>query len=230
MNRKRLEVVVENKEEAIIAEKAGADRIEISISPERRGLTVDLEDITSIVITVDIPSYVMIRPTSETYEYSDEEFTMILHIVELCKLAGVKGISIGFLKNGMIDRERLQKVIDIKGDLEIVINRAIDSVINYEKDIEYLATNKNISYIQTSGSAETALDGRYRFKPMMIRYPDKFVLSAGINLNTIKKLIDMDIDRVIFQINSGARKDGTFNSFLSFDKIREIKDLISKLT
>ncbi len=228
MNKERLEVVVSNKEEAIIAEKAGADRIEISINPESRGLTVDVDDITDIVVSVEIPSYVMIRPSSASYEFTDEEFTNMLHTIELCKIAGVKGISIGFLKEGKLDRERLQKIYDIKGDLEIVINRAIDSVINYEEEIEYLATNENIDYIQTSGAAETAFDGRFRFKPMMNKYPNKFVLSSGMNIDTIEKLLSEDIDRVIFQMNSGARKDGTFNTFLSFDKIKEVKDLLTK--
>lgn len=227
MNTERLEVVVENKEEAIIAEKAGADRLEISISPEKRGLTVELEDITNIVVSVDIPSYVMIRPTSSTYEYTEEEFAIILHTVEICKLAGVKGITVGFLKEGKIDRERLQKLIDIKGDLTLVINRAIDSVIDYESELDYLVSNKDISYVQTSGAAETAFDGRYRFKPMMIKYPNKLVWSSGLTKSVIVDALENEIDRCVFQVNSGVRKDGTFNTFLSFDKIKEIKDLLS---
>ncbi len=226
MNKKRLEVVVENKEEAIIAEKAGADRIEISISPERRGLTVDIEDITSIVVSVDIPAYVVIRPTFTTYEYSKEEFDRILHIIELCKFSGVKGITVGFLKEGKIDREKLQRIIDIKGNLEIVISRAIDSVIDYEEEIKYLISNKFIDYIQTSGSAETALDGRFRFIPMISKYPDKFVLSSGLDYESISKLLKLNVKNVVFQVNSGVRKDGTFNSFISFDKINEIKKVL----
>lgn len=222
----RLEIAVENKEEAIIAEKAGADRIEISTNLEKRGLTVSVKDITNIVVSVNIPSYVMIKPSSSSYEFTEEEFSLMLQTIELCKLANVKGIIIGFLKKGKIDRERLEKIINIKGDLEIVINRAIDSVVNYEKEVEYLVTHPKINYIQTSGAAETVFDGRFRLKPLIMKYPDKFILSSGLNKNIIEKLIDEDIDRVIYQMNSGARKNGNFNTFFSFDKISEVKGIL----
>lgn len=228
MKNERLEIVVSNKEEAIIAEKAGANRIEISASPEALGLSVALEDITSIVVSVNIPVYVMVRPTAATYEYNEKQFNTILHTIELCKMAGVKGITIGFLKNGKFDREKLEKIISIKGDLEIIINRAIDSVINYEEEIDYLLSIKEVSGIQTSGGAEKIIDGRHRFKPMMIKYPNKFIVSSGININTMNQLLEEDIDRVIFQANSGVRKDGTFNTFLSFDKIKELQDRLSE--
>lgn len=223
-----LEVVVGNKEEAIIAEKAGADRIEISTSPEKGGLTVNLEDIASIIITVDIPSYIMIRPTSATYEYTEEEFSRILHTIELCKLLDVKGISVGFLKDGKIDRDRLEKILLIKGDLEVVFNRAIDSVINYEEELEYLNSLKEIIYIQTSGSAQTAFDGRHRFAPLLHKYKNKLVISSGLTSNTIIKLLEEGVDCLIFQLNSGVRINEKLNSFISYDKIKEIRNIIDK--
>lgn len=223
-----LQIVVNNKEEAIIAEKAGADKLEISISPERGGLTVDIDDLTSIVVTIDIPAFAMVRPISNSYEYNENEFQQILHTIEICKLAGIQGVTVGFLKNGKIDRERLQKIIDIKGDLELIFNRAIDSVIDYEREIEYLANLDEVDFIQTSGAAEAAFDGRTRFKPLMMKYPNKFILCAALTIDQIKELITFGIDKVIFQVGEGVRKNGIYSQ-ISYDKIVELTNIIKEI-
>lgn len=222
-----LEVVISTKEEAIIAEAAGADRLEISINHQRRGTTQDVHDISGIISVVSIPSYVLIRPNPFTYEYSDEEFNRVLHVIEICKISNIKGVTIGFLKNGKIDREKLDYILKIKGELEINFSRAIDSVVDYEEEIKYLESLESISAIHTSGAAETVIDGYVRLRNILGK-SKKIIFSGALNVEGITKLDQCGVKTKIYQVNSGVRINYDYNNLISFDMIKEIKEELDK--
>lgn len=225
--KKLLEIVISTKEEAIIAESAGANRIEVSVNHERRGTTQDMENISGIVALTTIPTYVLIKPNQFTYEYSEEEFAKILHIIEICKISNVKGITVGFLKEGKIDRERLDKVLSIRGDLEVNFNRAIDSVIDYEGEIKYLDQLEGISFIHTSGQSETVIDGRARLKQAS-EWTDKLIFSGALNIDGINILDDYDLTSKVYQVNSGARSDYNYKNIISYDLIKDLRKRLDK--
>lgn len=224
--KKQLEVVISTKEEAIIAEAAGADRIEISVDHSKNGITQDMEHISGIISVIDIPVSVLIRPNPFTYEYSKEEFESILYTIEICKLANIKGVTLGFLKDGKIDREKLEHIIKIKDNLEINFSRAVDSVLNYEEEIEYLDSLEEISRIHTSGVAETVIDGRTRLKEIS-KKSKKLVFSGSLNLEGIELLNKSDVHAPIYQVNSGARTDYKYANIISYDMIKAIKEKLN---
>ncbi len=222
-----LEVVVKTKEEAIIAEKGGADSLEISIKPEWGGLSPTFEQISEIVSSVEIPCYVMVRPNRETYEYDEEQYKTILHFINVIKLSNIKGVSIGFLKNGKVDQERLEQAIKEAGDnLEIVFNHAIDSVIDYESEVLKLNKNKNIKYIQTSGGSYSAMDGRHRLLGVFEQIKTKLILGGRISIKGIKKIRSVGIDDITFQVNTNLRRDESISGELRIDKIELFKKII----
>lgn len=223
---KKLEVVVTTKEEAIIAQAAGADRLEISINPSRRGTTPDINEISGIIPVVDIPLYILIRPNQFTYECTDKEFILVTHMIEICKLTKAKGITIGFIKDGKVDKEKLQQVLNISGDLEVNFSRAVDSTINYEEEINYLFNLKQITKIYTSGSAETVIDGAAMLKKVS-KFSNKLIFSGALNIDGIEKLIDKGIEAKVYQVNSGVRDEYKYENLISYEKCKKIKELMS---
>ncbi len=223
----KLEISVCNKEEAIIAERGGADRLELAIMSEKGGLTPTMHQISEVLSVTSLPSYILIRPRLDSYNLSEQEFKEVLHLVGVANLSTAKGISVGLLKDGKIDREKLEKIIAMKGDLEIVFNHAIDSVYDYETELEYLINNDGIDYIQTSGSAETIFDGYKRILPFQDKLKDKLILGRSINPDNINQLIENGFDGVVFQCKSSLVNEHDENNVqLSLSKVEEFSKIL----
>ncbi len=223
----KLEISVSNIEEAIIAEKGGADSLELAIKSERGGLTPSLIQISEILTQTKLPCYILIRPRLDSYNLTEEEFTQLLHLVEIAKMIPVKGISIGLLKDGKIDREKLDRVIAIKGRLELVFNHAIDSVFNYETDLEYLISHDGVDWIQTTGSSETIIDGYKRILPYMDSIRNKLIVGRAINLENIYELLEADLKGIVYQCKSSLVVNDEFDGeILSLEKVREFSEIL----
>ncbi len=215
----RLEIPVRTIEEINIAEIAGADSLELSIVTEKGGITPDFDFVTDLLWNISIPCYLVLRPNYDTFEVNDDEFEQILHFLEIAKLTKIKGISIGILKEGRIDRERIQDIINRKGELEIHFTHAIDSSMQYEDDLEWLIENEGIERIATSGGAETIFDGFQRLEPYKERIKKKLTLGKSINVDNIEKIIKQGYCGVVFQVRySLLGIDGK----VDFAKIQEV--------
>ena len=113
MNNKALfEVCAFNIQSAIIAEKAGAGRVELCDNPIEGGTTPSYGSLLQTRNKINIPLYPLIRPRAGNYFYDDEEFEIIIADIKICKEIGCDGISIGVQKlNGLIDTERFKKIV-----------------------------------------------------------------------------------------------------------------------
>ncbi len=221
-----LEIAINTKEEALIAEEGGADRLEIAILSNRGGLTPTIEEIADVLSATTLPSYILFRPRLDTYEISDEDFAELLHYIGLLRMTPAKGITIGLIKDGQIDKEKINKIIEVKGDLEIAFNHAIDSTYNYEENIEWLVNNDGIDWIQTSGSSSTILDGYKRIIPLFEKVKSKLVLCRGINSDNIEKLIDAGFEGVVFQCRHGILNYEISDYSISLEKIQEFSRIL----
>ena len=92
-----LEIACFNKESAVIAAKAGADRIEFVQIFHLGGTTPDLEDFKKFKKEIDVPIYVMIRPRGGNFFYSDEGFSLMKHQLQNFYNAGADGFVFGIL-------------------------------------------------------------------------------------------------------------------------------------
>ncbi len=221
----KLEISVSTKEEAIIAEQGGADRLEISIRSDRGGITPNIDTLSEIVFSTKLPCYLMLRHNFESYELDEEQLKKILFFIELTKISGIKGISIGLLKDGRIDRQKMESIINNKGDLEIMFNHAIDSSFNYEEDLEWLINNEGISWIQTSGSAETIFDGYKRILPYKDKINKKLVVGRSLTTENISKVMEFGFDNIVYQCKESLLNE---ERMLSLNKIKEFKKIINK--
>ena len=67
------EACVETFDEAILAEKKGADRVELCSRLDLDGLTPERKLIEEVLGSLNIPIKVMIRPRSGNFSYDDQE-------------------------------------------------------------------------------------------------------------------------------------------------------------
>ena len=154
-----IEVCAESYEYALIAEKAGADRIELCKDLHLDGLTPDYESAKRTIDKLNIPVFILIRPRDGDFVYSNEEFELMKSDIVKFKEMGCKGIVSGVLNNDkVIDIERTKELVELSRPLEFTFHRAFDEVKDPVEEIENLI-KMGIGRVLTSGQKEKAIDG-----------------------------------------------------------------------
>lgn len=189
------EACVETLEQAIAAEKKGADRIELCADLHLEGLTPPKDLILKVVKELLIPVRVMIRPRAGNFLYSEKEITQMKRAIITCKKLGVEGIVFGVLKlDKTLDIDVISMLTNLAFPLNVVIHKAIDDTPDLLKALEELTVIKGISTILTSGGAKTASEGRGVLKEMIKTSPLNIeIMPAGKitfeNLSEIHSLL-----------------------------------------
>ncbi|MGH9841219.1 MAG: copper homeostasis protein CutC [Blastocatellia bacterium] len=120
------EVIVGSVEDAIAAERGGANRLEIISHYKAGGLTPSLDLVREIVGIVKIPARVMVRD-EESFVVTDEK-----KIERLCEAARsfqelpIDGFVLGFLKGNEIDHGLVARVLACAPELKATFHRAFD--------------------------------------------------------------------------------------------------------
>lgn len=188
------EACVETLEEAISAEKKGADRIELCADLHLDGLTPPFELMQKTCATLKIPVMVMIRPRGGDFVYSEEEVLLMKNDIDLAKKAGVAGVVFGLLtKDNQIDTENSRVLAEYAKPLPVTFHKAIDLLENPVEGAKILSKISGIKRILTSGGKTTAKDGSGVIREMIEAAAGKIViLVAGKvtreNLNEIEKI------------------------------------------
>ena len=78
------EACIESYDEALIAEKAGAHRIELCSNINLDGITPKKELIKKIITSIKIPVRVMIRPRDGDFNYSEDELKLMEKDINIC--------------------------------------------------------------------------------------------------------------------------------------------------
>lgn len=154
-----IEVCAESYEHALKAEKAGADRIELCKDLHLDGLTPDYESAKKTIDSLNIPVYILIRPTEGDFIYSNEEFELMKRDIIKFKEMGCKGIVSGVLNDdNSIDIERTKELVELSRPLEFTFHRAFDLVSDPFEEIENLI-EIGVTRILTSGQKHKAIEG-----------------------------------------------------------------------
>ena len=189
------ESCVQTLDEALRAEKNGANRIELCSRLDLDGLTPNRELITKVASRVKIPVKVMIRPRSGNFNYTDQEINQMKDDILFCKSLCAFGVVFGILnKKNAIDIESTRALSDIAGRLDVTFHKAIDQVVSIFSQLDTLKNIAKVSSVLTSGGADNAKSGSKIIKKMIDRVEDKvIIIPAGSitkhNLNEIHSFI-----------------------------------------
>ena len=106
-----LEVCAFHIESCIIAERAGAARVELCDNPIEGGTNPSYGTIKQAREKISILLYPILRPRSGNYYYSDEEFAILKDDIAICRELGCDGISVGIQDiHSRIDMERFKRI------------------------------------------------------------------------------------------------------------------------
>jgi len=189
--KRKLEICCYSAESAILAEKAGADRIELCDNFSEGGTTPSYATVKYTVQNLNIPVNVIIRPRGGDFLYSDMEFEIMKQDVLQMKKLGVNGIVFGILKpNGEIDIERTKEVLDLIHPLESTFHRAFDMCKNHLHSLEILK-ELGVNRVLTSGGKNNAFEGIKLISKLVKTAKDKIIImpGSGVNDNTIGKIL-----------------------------------------
>ena len=175
------EVCVDSLEDAVSAEKNGANRIELCGRLDLDGLTPSRELIKESFYTLKIPVRVMIRPKHSSFIYSEEEINTMIEDINFCKSLGLDGVVFGCLdENSNFNMTQINKLSKIAKPLNVVIHKSIDYTKSVIDSLLLLSKNRNINGVLTSGGQRFAKDSVKTLKKMLDLVPDSFeIISAG---------------------------------------------------
>lgn len=185
------EVCVDSFNDAINAEKNGANRIELCGRLDLDGLTPSKKLISKVFSNLKIPIRVMIRPKHPSFVYSDDEIQQMLEDITYCKELGVDGVVLGCLnENSYLDIEKIDLLSKIAKPLNVIIHKAIDSTESVIDSILLLLKNENINGVLTSGGQQFAKDSIETLKKMLDLAPDSFevIFAGGITYENFDRL------------------------------------------
>ncbi|MFA8298744.1 MAG: copper homeostasis protein CutC [Hyphomicrobiales bacterium] len=188
----KLEVCSNSIQSAINAENGGADRIELCDNLLEGGTTPSYACLDIAKSILSIPINVLIRPRGGDFLYNPIEKEIILRDIEYCRDLNLNGVVIGCLnKEGEIDIDFLDHMLEIAGPMSITFHRAIDMAKDMIESVEILK-RRGINRILTSGGAANAIEGKETIRRMVEAASGKISIMAGggINSDNIASLIE----------------------------------------
>ena len=185
------EVCVDSLEDAIKAEKNGANRIELCGRLDLDGLTPSRVLISNAFSILKIPIRVMIRPKHPSFEYSEEEINTMIDDIKFCKSLGVDGVVFGCLdENSNFQMDQINRLSIIAKPLNVIIHKAIDYTNSVLDSLSLISKNSNINGVLTSGGERFAINAVETLKKMLVLVPDKFeiIIAGGITFENFESL------------------------------------------
>jgi len=181
---KKVEIACFNLESALIAQKYGADRIELCADMLVGGTTPTIETIQQARKNLSIDLYVMIRPRGGNFVYSETEFEQMKSEIETIKKLGVNGFVFGILKEDKtINLEQNKVLVELAKPFSCTFHRAFDAVSNYEKALEDVISC-GFSTILTSGTFPNVMEGKEVLKQLVIQANNRIEIMPGGGLRS----------------------------------------------
>jgi len=178
-----VEICANSFESARNAQEAGAHRIELCSELEVGGITPSYGLIKQVVTLLSIPVFVLIRPRSGDFNYSEAEFEIMKNDIELCKRLGCSGIVSGVLNmDNSIDQLRTQELLELAKPLPFVFHRAFDLVPDPINALNVLM-EIGVQRVLTSGQESTALSGLQLIQKLKNEAKNRITILPGGGIN-----------------------------------------------
>lgn len=188
----KLEICSFNLASALIAQQAGAHRVELCASPEEGGTTPGPGTIRAARELLQIELYPIIRPRGGDFLYTEEEYRVMVREVEYCRQAGCDGVVIGLLRpDGTVDRERAGRLVELAYPMGVTFHRAFDWAVNPFEAMEDII-GIGCERILTSGQRPDAIEGATLVNEL-VRQADERILimpGAGVRSSNIAALAE----------------------------------------
>lgn len=185
-----LEVAANSLASALVAQEAGAGRVELCASLGEGGLTPSYATIALARERLRIPLYVLIRPRAGDFLYNELELETMLDDIESCVRLGCDGVVIGALDiDGNVAIAQCRTLIAAAGRLGVTFHRAFDLARDPRRALEEIIA-LGCARILTSGQSRTAPEGATLIRGLVDQAKQRIVImpGAGIDSNNIASL------------------------------------------
>lgn len=159
MSRILIEVAMESVDDAVAAEEGGADRLELCAALDLGGLTPSLGTYDAIRHVSKLPVFVMIRPRSGDFVYSEFEIAAMKRDIAYFLPLKPDGFVFGILQaDATIHLNACRDLIVAASGLPCTFHRAFDRTANNLQALDD-CTALGFKRILTSGRAADAIAG-----------------------------------------------------------------------
>lgn len=228
----KLEVCANSFLSAKNAQNGGAHRIELCSELLVRGVTPSYGLLKKVLEELTIETFVLIRPRSGNFVYSEVEFDTMKRDIQLCKDLGCNGIVSGVLNNDhTIDFERTKNLVELSKPLSFTFHRAFDEVPNPLEALEQLI-DVGVNRILTSGQAKKAVDGINLLKQLQAIARNRLIVLPGggitsENVTLFKKESFQELHASASSTMSSG--NGMFAETITFSDPKKIQTLLKKM-
>jgi copper homeostasis protein len=204
-----LEICCGSIDDAIVAEKGGADRVELCSALFLGGLTPSVGTIQEAKQRLKIPAMVMVRPRGGGFAYSEAEMASMERDTFAALENGADGVVFGILQSdGRIDIARCRRIRQLIGKRQAVFHRAFDVTPDPFEALEQLV-DLGITRILTSGQKDSVPEGVELIKKLIERAGDRIEIlpGGGIQAWNVKEMIERTGCRQVHLTASGTASD-----------------------
>jgi copper homeostasis protein len=218
---KKVEIACFNLESALIAQNAGADRVELCADMLVGGTTPSIEIIQQAREHLTIDLYVMIRPRGGNFVYSELEFEQMKSEIETIKKLGVNGFVFGILKDdNTINIEQNKVLVELAKPFPCTFHRAFDEVSDLKKALEDVISC-GFSTILTSGTYPNVMEGKEVLKQLVNQAKNRIEIMPGgglrsANISALDEMVNAN------WYHSSAITDGS--EIASSEEIMQLKN------
>lgn len=190
--KKILEIACFNLSSALIAQEAGANRIELCENYHEGGITPVDELINEARKKIKIELYVIIRPRAGNFLYSESEFELMKNQILFCKKTNIDGVSFGILtSDGEVDVTRCMELTELAKPMECTFHRAIDETNDLYEAIKNIS-DCGFTRILSSGGSNNAVNGSGQLQKMieLAAKQIKIMPGGGIRSENLMQLMN----------------------------------------
>ena len=182
-------------EDAVQAERGGADRIELNSALFLGGLTPSIGALEAVKAQVKIPVMCMVRPREGGFCYTAFDYDTVCRDALALVRAGADGVVFGFLNDdGTVDAARcadfLGRVRAENPEIETVFHRAIDVVPDVFAALDTL-TALGVTRVLRNGQRASAPQGAETIRKMLAHAAGRIDIlpGGGINAGNVRGFI-----------------------------------------
>lgn len=237
-----IEICANSVESAINAEEGGANRIEFCGELSVGGITPSYGMLKRVIQQLSIPVFVLIRPRSGNFTYTDEEFEVMKEDILFCKQIGCSGIVSGVLNaDNDLDIERTRELVELTKPLQFTFHRAFDWVSKPEESLKQLI-KMGCKRVLTSGQKEKAIDGLPLLKKLQDVYGGKIVImpGSGVNIDNVLEFKNNGFSEIHFSASKAYKNlvetprisfngNSSDESFITKSDLTTIKQVVDKV-
>ncbi|NIL42523.1 copper homeostasis protein CutC [Salinispora arenicola] len=210
-----VEICVSDVPTALVAEAAGADRLELCADLGQGGTTPSLGTVEVALRMLRTAALrVMIRPRGGDFRVSEiERQVMLADIAAIRDLPNPHGLAVGVVVGALtpdhnLDLAVLRHLIEAAGPLPVTVHKAFDEVGDQLAAIEEVI-DLGADAVLTSGAAHTALAGAARIAALRQRAGDhvRVIAAGGIRSHNVRQVVAATGAREV-HLRAPVRRDG----------------------